>query len=195
MASAIDPSKPIVGTPTTASVRDNFAAAKAEIEALQGQLSALIDSFANPAIITAEFPPGVENAAPAPGSWEHRVLNTVRNDGGFLVALADNEFTLPAGKYLITGHFFSGRVEQMLLRLHDVTNDTTLEEGINEFSLNDTGFYTTSHMDAAITLAAETALAFQQRYAASTVVNTWGVKNGYSSAERYARVVIRKLPQ
>lgn len=35
MASAIDPTKPIEGTPTTASVRDNFAAAKSEIEILQ----------------------------------------------------------------------------------------------------------------------------------------------------------------
>lgn len=36
MSSAIDPSKPTEGTATTASVRDNFAAAKTEIETLQG---------------------------------------------------------------------------------------------------------------------------------------------------------------
>lgn len=35
MASNIDPTKPISTFPTTQSVRDNFAAAKAEIEALQ----------------------------------------------------------------------------------------------------------------------------------------------------------------
>ena len=35
MASNIDASKPISGTPTTASVRANFAEAKSEIEALQ----------------------------------------------------------------------------------------------------------------------------------------------------------------
>lgn len=37
MASAIDATKPVAGTPTTASVRANFAAAKSEIEALQAQ--------------------------------------------------------------------------------------------------------------------------------------------------------------
>ncbi|MFA5825504.1 MAG: hypothetical protein WC825_05975 [Gallionellaceae bacterium] len=37
MASLIDATKPVAGTPTTASVRANFAAAKAEIEALQAQ--------------------------------------------------------------------------------------------------------------------------------------------------------------
>ena len=35
MASSIDPTKPITGNPTTLSVRDNFSAAKTEIEALQ----------------------------------------------------------------------------------------------------------------------------------------------------------------
>lgn len=35
MSSAIDPTKPVSTTPTTQSVRDNFAAAKAEILALQ----------------------------------------------------------------------------------------------------------------------------------------------------------------
>lgn len=37
MASAIDATKPVAGTPTTASVRANFAAAKSEIEALQAE--------------------------------------------------------------------------------------------------------------------------------------------------------------
>lgn len=40
MASNIDATKPVAGTPTTQSVRDNFSAAKSEIEALQsGKLS------------------------------------------------------------------------------------------------------------------------------------------------------------
>lgn len=37
MTSAIDTTKPTTGNPTTQSVRNNFAAAKAEIEALQAQ--------------------------------------------------------------------------------------------------------------------------------------------------------------
>jgi len=38
MASSIDATKPITVSPTTQSVRDNFAAAKSEIETLQGQI-------------------------------------------------------------------------------------------------------------------------------------------------------------
>lgn len=38
MASTIDPTKPTTGSPTTASVRENFARAKAEIEELQAAI-------------------------------------------------------------------------------------------------------------------------------------------------------------
>jgi hypothetical protein len=41
MTSSIDPTKPVSGTPTTASVRANFAAAKSEIEALQSVVATL----------------------------------------------------------------------------------------------------------------------------------------------------------
>ena len=41
MTSAIDPSRPVQGTATTQSVRDNFFAAKTEIEALQAEIEAL----------------------------------------------------------------------------------------------------------------------------------------------------------
>ncbi len=39
MSSAIDVTKPVAGTPTTQSVRQNFSAAKAEIEALQSDVA------------------------------------------------------------------------------------------------------------------------------------------------------------
>lgn len=40
MASSIDATKPVSGSPTTQSVRDNFSAAKSEIEALQASTAA-----------------------------------------------------------------------------------------------------------------------------------------------------------
>lgn len=46
MASLIDPTKPVAVTPTTQSVRDNFATAKSEIEALQTGKAALAGSAA-----------------------------------------------------------------------------------------------------------------------------------------------------
>lgn len=48
MASAIDITKPVEGNPTTQSVRDNFAAAKNEIEALQTSVANLALQFWTP---------------------------------------------------------------------------------------------------------------------------------------------------
>lgn len=44
MASSIDATKPISGTPTTQSVRDNFSAAKSEIETLQSDVAGKISA-------------------------------------------------------------------------------------------------------------------------------------------------------
>ncbi|MCX7067342.1 MAG: hypothetical protein NTW85_06590 [Methylococcales bacterium] len=54
MTSAIDATKPIAGTPTTQSVRDNFATAKAEITALQTSVGSLIGAGKN-ALINPNF--------------------------------------------------------------------------------------------------------------------------------------------
>lgn len=54
MASSIDATKPIAGNPTTLSVRDNFAAAKSEIEALQsGKADVASPTFTGTATIPA----------------------------------------------------------------------------------------------------------------------------------------------
>ncbi len=59
MPSAIDPAVPVAGTPTTQSVRDNFAAAKSEIEALQLISAQLLAGFT----ITTSRADGTETIA------------------------------------------------------------------------------------------------------------------------------------
>ena len=60
MASTIDATKPITGNPTTLSVRDNFAAAKSEIEALQtDKLEAASPAMTGDATITDATSPSL----------------------------------------------------------------------------------------------------------------------------------------
>lgn len=79
MASAIDATKPTTGNPTTQSVRANFAAAKAEIEAIQAQLAARA--------ITTVF-------AAAPGAEQDFVTaaqtGAVTNSTRYLIRCANN---------------------------------------------------------------------------------------------------------
>ncbi len=65
MPSLIDASKPIPATPTTQSVRDNFAAAKAEIEALQTGLANIV---LLPGPQGPQGLPGADGAPGAPGA-------------------------------------------------------------------------------------------------------------------------------
>lgn len=53
MTSAIDPTKPATGNPQTADVRENFSAAKNEIEALQATVAALDAATFTPTVYGA----------------------------------------------------------------------------------------------------------------------------------------------
>ena len=195
MASSIDPTKPIVGTPTTASVRDNFAAAKAEIEALQAQVAAMLASYDAPAIITADFPSGSNAGAPPINIWQTRTLNTIIQDGGFLVSLAGNAFTLPPGRYSIRAEFQTYRTHSTLLRLQDLTAGATLDQTINTHVRASYYQGDTLVLESIITLAAESSLSFQQITEYQEATYGWGIGINLGSPERFARVTIRKLPQ
>jgi hypothetical protein len=91
MPSAIDPANPTAGAATTASVRDNFSAAKSEIEALQTDVAAAQsdadaaaaaaaaaqgDASAALAAIAARVQPGVGNRSPVDSSGDGMTLST-----------------------------------------------------------------------------------------------------------------------
>lgn len=55
MASNIDITKPVAGSPTTSSVRDNFSAAKTEIEALQTSTANQVDLSSDQSISNKNY--------------------------------------------------------------------------------------------------------------------------------------------
>lgn len=195
MPSAIDPSKPIVGNPTTASVRDNFAAAKAEIEALQAQVASVIAALTTPAIITEEFPDGTNGGGAPTGVWNERPLNTIIQDGGFLVSLTDNQFTLPAGVYQLDAEFQAYRADRNVLRLRNVGSDAELDRSINNFMDPGNGGSYIIRMSSVITLAAESTLAYEQITSSTDATFGRGISTTFTDPERFGRVAIRKLPQ
>ena len=78
MVSAIDPTVPIYGAPTTGSVRDNFAVAKSEIEALQ-------TSAANGPANIKNLPYSQPDGSPPVGAKTGDLyINGVVGKGGFL---------------------------------------------------------------------------------------------------------------
>jgi hypothetical protein len=64
MTSQIDPTVPVFGTPTTASVRNNFLIAKREIEAIQGLIGGTPSgSFGPPIIVSGSGPIALPSSA------------------------------------------------------------------------------------------------------------------------------------
>lgn len=194
MASSIDPTKPIVGTPTTASVRDNFAAAKAEIEALQAQVTSIIATFQTRAIITADFADGVQQNSPAANVLHDRTLNTIIDDGGFLISLAGNAFTLPPGLYRITGEFQVYKTDRTKTILRDITAAADLDISINEYAHPIYGG-ATIRLESQVLLTVQSELKYQQIFSKGGQTLGWGISSTVNNPERYARVTIQRLPQ
>ncbi len=194
MASSIDPTKPIVGTPTTASVRDNFAAAKAEIEALQAQVASIIATFQTRAIITADFADGVAQNSPAANVLHDRTLNTIIDDGGFLISLTGNAFTLPPGLYRLIGEFQVYRTYRTKTILRDITAAADLDISINEYVHPSYGA-ATIRLESQVLLTVQSELKYQQIFSQGGQNFGWGISSTINNPERYARVTIQRLPQ
>ena len=70
----------------------------------------------------------------ASGAWRTRDLNTVISDDSNIVTLANNEFTLQSGAYLVEASAPSYQVEHNKIRLYNITDSATVAEGSNSFA-------------------------------------------------------------
>ena len=112
MTSAIDATKPVEGAATTQSVRDNFAAAKAEIEALQA------------------VPPGGPTA-PYP-DWDNSV-DIASNGGQYGGSLTDYEYTVPSHGTVIvwaSGNAAPGNTYTGFMRVTNVDVGGSMNTGV-----------------------------------------------------------------
>lgn len=85
------------------------------------------------------------------GTWQTRDLNTIKTDETGAVLLSSNQFTLPAGSYIINAVSPAKGVEKHKIKLRDITDsvDTIIGTSAYAGSLSDTSiikgkFVTTS---------------------------------------------------
>ena len=195
MPSNVDPAIPVAGTPTTASVRGNFAAVKTEIEALQDAYDAIVACFATRAVIVADYPDGTQLGGGPVMTWNTRPLNTIVDNGGFLVSLAADQFVLPAGSYRLKAEFMCFGQGHTRLRLYDFTAAAVLDQSINTQIVSGGGDTVSFRLESDIVLGVETTLAYQQITASNHATYSWGVPLSIDAGpERFARVTIQKLP-
>lgn len=195
MPSSVDPAIPVAGTPTTASVRANFAAVKTEIEALQDAYDAIVACFATRAVIVADYPNGTSVGGGPVMTWNTRPLNTIVDTGGFLVSLANNQFVLPAGRYRLKAEFMCYGQYHSRLRLYDFTAAAVLDQSINTEIPLASNTARSIRLESDIVLGVETTLAYQQIASNNDPTYSWGAASNVDNGpERFARVTIQKLP-
>jgi hypothetical protein len=67
-------------------------------------------------------------------TWNQRTLNTIASDASSIVSsLTSNQFTLAAGTYTIAARAPAYQVNRHRIRLRNVTDSTTTQEGINAY--------------------------------------------------------------
>lgn len=91
---------------------------------------------------------GTNGATLTTGSWQTRVLNTVKTNGITSATLVSNQITLPIGSYFLTGNAqFNSLSGSSKIRLRNITDGATLVVGLSSFNTNPTGVGSTLFVD------------------------------------------------
>lgn len=125
------------------------------------------------------------------GSWVTRTLNTLTtNYKSCVSSLTANEFTLPAGRYMLRGRAPAFSVNFHKCRLYNVSENAVQAMGTTEHSGNG---QTTSTVTAM--LAIDTAKIFRLEHRCSSTQNNNGLGNSanFAADEIYAEVEIWRV--
>lgn len=177
----------------TASVRGDGTAGETYVE-----LTKLSSNFlaAVPVPLTAilkeEQPSGTEGGTFTSGAWQTRVLNTVAGDTSF-VSLSSNQFTLPKGKYRITGSAPAYQVNRHRTALYDVTNSSYVEYGENELSWASGVVVTRSRVTAVISINSSTTYELRHRCQTTKTNDGLGKNSSFGVNEVQSVVEITKI--
>lgn len=136
---------------------------------------------------------GTSGGTPTATAWTQHVLQTEDTNTITSASLASNQFTLPAGSYHIhaTVHFQSTNVSAM--RLRNITDGTTVAQGINQSFAAGDNVGGDSSVDAKITITGAKIFQLEYYVATATAGGLGTARNVASESEVYARVIVLDL--
>lgn len=127
------------------------------------------------------------------GSWFTRTLNTVRVNTISGASLASNQFTLPAGTYLIRASAPAFNVDRHKIRLYNVTDATDVVYGTSAFSSSAASYANDrSEILTSFTITASKALRIEHRCQTTQASNGLGVESDFAT-EVYTTVEITQI--
>jgi len=156
-------------------------------------------SFANPgkftsyAIICDEKTSSTDGGTFTSGSHQTRDLNTEIADPDGIVSISSNQFTLSAGTYLIRASAPAFKVDRHAIRLKNVTDDTTVQDGALAFCTTADSVQTNAILSARVTITSSKAFEIRHKCETSRSGNGFGIKsNAIANASIYTIVEIYK---
>lgn len=180
-------------SPTTWVAGDPLTADRLNTE-LNDKLEALYNYINSYTILRDEKSAGANAGAFTAGAWQTRVLNTKVGDNLNSVTLntSTNTFTLIPGTYIIRASAPAHAVNSHQIRLQDITNSSTIEQGTSEWSDNGNGVNARSFLSTILSIASSTAFQIQHRCSVSKTINGLGPAANFTT-EVYTEVEIWRV--
>lgn len=135
---------------------------------------------------------GTKGGTLTTGAWQTRILNTEVTNEIIGASLATNQFTLPAGQYLIEAQAPAFRTQRHKIKLRNITDASDLIIGSSSFCVAGTGDQTVSTLSGEFTLSAETVLELQHGCDTTKTTDGLGLEVNLGVIEVYAEVKIWK---
>ena len=126
------------------------------------------------------------------GDWRTRDLNNFYDPGNIGLTVASNQFTLPAGTYLINWTCPAFTVNSHQTRLFNVTSSSAGRVGSNEFSWSGTNIQTNSIGWDIVFPTVNTTYRIEHRCDTTVTTNGFGRVMNFGE-EKYTQVVIWSL--
>lgn len=145
-------------------------------------------------ILADEKANGTAGGTCTAGSWFTRTLNTVWENSITGASLSSDQFTLPAGKYLIRGRSPGVATNRLQARLYNVTDAAVSRYGSNGYgSQTAPNTQTESVIAAIVTIAASKAFRIEHQCNTTKATNGLGLEGSFGGVEIYTTVEITKL--
>ncbi len=126
------------------------------------------------------------------GSFQTRELNTTQFNGITGCSLASNQITLAAGTYVVDAIGVASQVDQHQVRWFNITDNSTVAYGSDEYIAGNLGLNSHSQVFAAFTIAGSKVFELQHRATTTKASVGFGTNNGFGN-EIYSIVSIAKV--
>lgn len=142
-------------------------------------------------IIEDQKSSGTAGGTATSGSFQTRTLNTLKGDSSF-VALSSNQFTMPAGSYIIDWSAPVYSVDGHISRLANIT-DSIYEYGQTQYANQASAGGNASAGSAIISITSQKTFEIQHRVLTTQSINGFGVSPSFGVTQVYTKVKIKKI--